>query len=103
MKLRPVLADNRDGSDIAMGETTKVVRQAKHRLVLALALAGAAVHLQVHLIDHAQAGSADRMAETFQAAVDLAGDLPVRIVKSVEHILDGAALGRGMPILHGDE
>ena len=43
------------------------------------------------------------MAEALESAVDLAGHLAVGVVEAVEHVLDGAALGRDVQILHGDE
>src|SRR5262249_13445277 len=74
-----VFADDRDSRNIGLREATEVVRQAEEGVLLALALAGTALHLQVHLIDHAQARGADRMAKAFEATVDLAGDPPVCI------------------------
>ena len=69
----------------------------------ALAGAGATLQLQIHLVDHADARSADRMAEALQAAVDLAGDLAVAVVEAVEHVLHGAALGRDVEVLQRHE
>ena len=43
------------------------------------------------------------MAEALQAAVDLAGDLAVRIVEAVHHVVDGATLRRNVDIFHRDE
>ena len=100
---RPYLPTIEMAAHVALREAAEVVGEAEARLVLALALAGAALHLQVHLVDHAQARGADRMAEALQAAVDLARHLAVGIVEAVEHVLDGAALGRDVQVLHGDE
>src|SRR5256714_10697263 len=93
-RLSAVFADDGDGADVALGEAAEIVGEAEHGLLLPLALAGAALHLQVHFVDHAQARSADRVAEALEAAVDLAGHLAVRVVEAVEHVLDGAAFGR---------
>src|SRR5262245_3047731 len=98
-----VLADNGNGGHVALRETSEIVGQAEHRFLRPLPLAGAALHLQVHFIDHTQTGGANRVAETLQAAVDLAGNLAVRVVKSVQHVLDGAAFGRNVQVFHGDE
>src|SRR5262249_6339223 len=101
--LRAVLADDGDGGDIALGKTTEIVGQTKHRLLGPLALAGAALHLKVHLVDHAQPRGADRVAEALEPAVDLTGNPAIGIIKAVEHVLDGAAFGRDVQVLHGDE
>ena len=45
--------------------------------------------LQVHLIQHSQARSPNGMAETFQTAVDLTGDLAVTIEDPIHHIAPG--------------
>src|SRR5215471_2980779 len=71
--------------------------------VLELAGAGAALELQVHLVEHPEARGADRMAEAFQAAVDLAGNLAVRIVEAVEHVLPAVAGLGDVQVFHGDE
>src|SRR5262249_34521090 len=56
--LRAVFSDDRDRADVLVRETAQVMGQPDARRVLALALAGAALHLQVHLVDHAQARGA---------------------------------------------
>src|SRR3979490_2602643 len=96
---RPVFAHDGDGANVALRKAAEVVGEAEARLVLALALAGAALHLQVHFIDHPEARGADGMTEALQAAVDLTGYLAVGVVEAVEHVLDGAALGRDVQIL----
>src|SRR5689334_15877241 len=100
---RSIFADDRDGADVALREAAEVVRQAEYGLLFALALAGAALHLQVHLVDHAQARGADGVAEALEAAVDLAGHLAVRVVETVEDVLDGTPFGRDVQVLHGDK
>src|SRR6185295_7451272 len=101
--LSAVFSDDGNGGDVALGKTTEVVGQTKHWLLRPLTLAGAALHLQVHLVDHTQTRGADRVAEALEAAVDLTGNLAVGIIEAVEHVLDGAAFGRDVQILHGDE
>src|SRR5262245_43577186 len=101
--LSAVLADDGNGSDVALWKAAEVVGQAEHGLLRPLPLAGAALHLQVHFVDHPQPGGADRVAEALEATIDLAGNFAVGVIKGVEHILDGAALGGDVQILHGDE
>src|SRR5262249_20404937 len=101
--LAAVLADDRDRRHVALREAAEVVRQTEQGFLLALALAGTAVHLQVHFIDHAQARGANRMAKALEPAIDLARYLSARIVKAVEHILDSPAFWRDVEVLHGDE
>src|SRR5690606_33253646 len=86
-------ADDRDRADILVRHAAEVMRQRKRRRRAALAFAGAAEQLQVVLVDHAQPRRADRMAEAFEAAVDLAGDLAVGIEEAVEHVLPAFAFG----------
>src|SRR5690348_13629048 len=102
-KLRAVLADDGDRADVLVREAAEIVDEAAHRLLAALALAGAPLHLQIDLVDHAQARGADRVAEAFEAAIDLARHLALGIVEAVEHVLDRAALGRDEEILHGHQ
>src|SRR5262245_33634327 len=78
-------ADDGDARDVLARRAAEIVRHADLR-VLELAGAGAALELQVHLVEHAQARGADRMAEALQAAVDLAGDRAIGVVEAVEHV-----------------
>src|SRR6188474_3036729 len=78
-------ADDGHARHVLARRAAEVVGHADAR-VLELAGAGAALELQVHLVEHAQARRADRMAEALQAAVDLAGDLAVGVVEAVEDI-----------------
>src|SRR3546814_9432026 len=64
----------------------EIVAEREHRAVLSLPLAGAAQYLEVILVDHPQSRRADRVAEAFQPAVDLAWDGAVGVVKAVEHV-----------------
>ncbi len=86
-----------------MWKATEIVRKPDRGRLPALTVAGAALHLQIKLIDHAQAGSPDRMAKAFEAAVDLAGEGSVSIVEAVKHVIYRRALLRDVQILHGDE
>ena len=54
-------------------------------------LAGAAEKLKVVLVDHPKPGGADRVAEAFQPAVDLAGDRAVGVELPVKHVGHRAA------------
>src|SRR5690242_5790196 len=86
-----------------MREAAEIVGEAEDRRLLPLALAGAALHLQIELVEHAQARGADRMAEAFEAAIDLAGERAAGIEDAVHDVPDRAALRREAEILHGDE
>ncbi len=86
-----------------MREAAEIMGEPDARQFLALALAGAALQLQIHLVDHPQPRRADRMAETFQPAVDLAGQGPLGVVETVEHVEDRAALGGNMQVFHGHQ
>src|SRR5215472_10656257 len=98
-----VLADDGNRAHVLMREPAQIVHEAAHRLLLALPRAGASLHLQIDLVDHAQARCADGMAEAFEPAIDLAWHLAVGVVEAVEHVFDGAAFGRDIEILHGDQ
>src|SRR5215467_12774020 len=71
--------------------------------ILELARAGPALELQIHLVEHAQARGADRMAGALQPAVDLARDLAVGVVEAVEHVLPALARLGDVQVLHGHE
>ncbi len=71
-----VFSDNRNAADVLKRETAEIVRQTEPGIGN-LALVRAAVELQVHFVEHSQPRRADGMAETFQPAVHLAGDLAV--------------------------
>jgi len=75
------LPQDHEGADALVGKTAEVVGEAEHGLLLALALLGAALHLQVHLVNHAQPRGVDGVAEALQAAVVLAGDGAVGVVE----------------------
>src|SRR6266581_4895670 len=66
-----VAADDGHARDVLARCAAEIVRHADAR-ALELARPRLALDLQVHLVEHAQARGADRMAEAFQAAVDLA-------------------------------
>ena len=74
-----------------MREATQVVGHAEHWVLLPLPLISTAVHLQVHLIDHAQARGPDGMAKALQATIDLAGHLAIGVIEAVHDVLDRAA------------
>src|SRR3546814_15486002 len=59
-----------------------------------------AQELQVIFVDHVDARCADRVAETFEAAVDLARVFPVGVEPAVENILPALAFARNGKILH---
>src|ERR1051326_3047025 len=101
--LRLVTADNRHRTDVLVRKTAEIVRESEARLILALAVTRAAEHLQIDFVDHAQARGADRVPEALEAAVDLARYAAGRIIEPVEHVIEGAALGRDVQVLHGDE
>src|SRR5215475_45244 len=102
MKLPIQLPDDGDGRDIHMREAAEIVSEAEDRLRLPLALAGAALHLQIALVEHAQARGADGMAEAFEAAIDLARHLAVGIVEAVQDVLPALALAGDVQVFHGD-
>src|SRR3546814_12933892 len=54
----------------------------------------------VILVDHPQSRRADRVAEAFQPAVDLAWDGAVGVVKAVEHVAPAFAFLGDVQILH---
>src|SRR5579862_8052506 len=85
-ELRPLRADDGDGADVHRGRAAQIVRHADPGR-FELARAGAALKLQVHLVEHAQARGADGMTEAFQAAVDLARQLAVGVVEAVHDVL----------------
>src|SRR5436190_17116350 len=97
-----VAADDGDAGHVLARRAAEVVGHADAR-VFELAGAGAALELQVHLVEHAQARGADRMAEALQAAVDLAGDLAVGVVEAVEHVLPALAGLGDVPVFHGQQ
>src|SRR3990172_4575895 len=72
LRLRAEATDDRDRGDVLAREAPEIVRETEHG-VARLPLASPAAELQVHLVEHAQAGGADRGAEALQAAVHLAG------------------------------
>src|SRR5580698_845138 len=80
-----VAADDGHAGHVLARGAAQIVGHADAR-VLQLTGAGAALELQVHLVQHAQARGADRMAEAFQPAVDLAGDLAVGVVEAVQNV-----------------
>ena len=71
--------------------------------IFKLALAGTPVELQIKLIEHSEAGCPDGMAETLQAAVHLAGNFTVPVVKPIHHIPIGPPSLRDVKIFHGDQ
>src|SRR5215212_8519649 len=85
-----VAADDGDARDVLARRAAEIVGHADAR-ILELARPRLALQLQVHLVEHAQARSADRMAEALQPAVDLAGDLAVGVVEAVEHVFPALA------------
>src|SRR6266853_774350 len=95
-----VAADDGHAGHVLARRAAQIVGHADAR-ILQLAGAGAALELQVHLVEHAQAGGADRMAEAFQPAVDLAGDLAVGVVEAVEHVLPALAGFGDVEVFHG--
>src|SRR5215510_5678939 len=99
MKLRIQLPDDGDGRHVHMREAAEIVGEAENRLLLALALAGAALHLEIKLVEHAEARGADGMAEAFEAAIDLAGKRAAGIEDAVHDVADRAALRREAEIL----
>src|SRR5689334_11738675 len=71
-------ADDGDRTDVLRRLAAEVVGQA-HGGLAQLARTRPALQLQVHLVEHADAAGADRVAEALEATVDLAGDLAVGI------------------------
>jgi hypothetical protein len=76
--------------------------QRQARRLAALTGSRAAEQLQIVLVDHPDAGSADRMAEALEAAVDLAGQGAVSIEEAVEHVFPAFAGFGDVQVLHGD-
>ena len=68
-----------------------------------LPVAGAPEQLQIDLVGHAQARSADGVAEAFETAVDLARNRAVAIVAAVEHVMRCASGIGEAEILHQHE
>src|SRR6185437_8818287 len=96
--------DGADIDDVAVDHFTRraaaeVVDEAEPRIAQ-LARAGAAVELQIDLIQHADAAGADRVAKTFQAAVDLAGKTTFGVESAVEDIANRAAFVGQEQVLH---
>ena len=83
-------AHDGDGRDVLMREATQIVRHADRRIV-ELTITSTAEDLIIHFIKHTKAGSANRVTEAFEAAVNLTGYLAVGVIKPVEHILPGLA------------
>ena len=52
-ELGPFFADDGHRADVLVREAAQVVGQAEHRLVRPLPISSTALHLQVHLVDHA--------------------------------------------------
>ena len=90
-----MLPDNRDAADVLEWEPAKIMRQAKFR-VIKLALVCPAMQLKIHFIEHPQARCADGMAEAFKAAVNLAGDFTIAIIKSVHTVFNCFSAFRNM-------
>src|SRR5262245_13522741 len=78
---------DRHGRDILVRHAAEIVAERKAWRRRSLSRARAAEQLKVILVDHPDAGCADRMAEAFEAAVDLAGHLSVGVEEAVEHVL----------------
>src|SRR5690606_26952676 len=94
------LPDDRYRADVEMRQAAEIVGQAERRRLLPLALAGTALHLQIELVEHAQAGGTDRMAEAFQPAVDLAGQAAVAVVETVHDVAPRLTLAGDEKVLH---
>src|SRR6202034_877685 len=84
-------AEDRNGAEAVGRRAAEIVRQPEIDFA-PLTLTGAAEQLIVNFVRHAQAGSADRMSEALQPAVDLAGQLATAVVFAVENIERRAAL-----------
>ena len=82
--------------------TAQVMGQPEARIVQ-LALAGPALQLQIQLVEHAQPRGADGMAETLEAAVDLARDLTCGIEIAVQHRLPCFTFISQTQIFHGHQ
>src|SRR3546814_16125038 len=78
----------------------EIVAEREHRAVLSLPLAGAAQYLEVILVDHPQSRRADRVAEAFQPAADLAWAGAVGVVNAVEHVAPAFAFLGDVQLLH---
>ena len=83
-----------------MWETAEIVGHPEDRLFFSLTITGASLHLQIHLVNHPKAGGANWMAETFKTAVNLAGDLAIRVIEPVHHVIDRSPLVGDIEILH---
>ena len=94
-----VPADDADTANIHEREPAQVVGQPKPG-ILELPVAGPAEQLQVHLVEHPEAGGTDRMAEALQAAVDLARYATVCVIEAVHDVLDRPAVAQAQVALH---
>src|SRR3546814_12473188 len=72
----------------------------KRRRRLPLPISGTAEELEVIFIDHPDSRRADRMAETFEPTVDLAGDRAVGVEEAVEDVAPPLPFLRDVQILH---
>src|SRR3546814_14800691 len=72
----------------------------KRRRRLPLPISGTAEELEVIFIDHPDSRRADRMAETFEPTVDLAGDRAVGVEEAVEDVAPPLPFLRDVQLLH---
>ena len=81
-----IFPDNGDGADVARRCTAQIMGQSELG-IFKLPFPGPAVELEIHLVNHPEAGSADGTAEALQPAVHLAGNTaPVKIVESIHNV-----------------
>src|ERR1044072_3197768 len=78
--------DDGNGADVHGWRAAEIVGHSNLR-VLELPRAGATLELQGHLIKEAKAGSSGGVAEAFESAIDLTGNLTIGVVEAVHHVL----------------
>src|ERR1700730_6239205 len=91
-----------DGSHAQVGDAHQGVRKSETDIGQ-LRLACPPQQLVIYFIRHAQARSGDRMTETFEPAVDLAGKLAIAIVEPIQNVGHGPPLVREEQVLHRHE
>src|SRR3546814_13601094 len=105
MKRRPPRSTRTETHCPCTTHVRDIMAERKRRRRLPLPISGTAEELEVIFIDHPDSRRADRMAETFEPTVDLAGDRAVGVEEAVEDVATpfpfqigrGSCRGRGCP------
>src|SRR5262245_1947493 len=93
---------DRHEAHAAPRRAAQVVRQAELRAV-DLARAGLTAQLEPHLVHHAEAAGADRVAEALESAVWIHRLRPVAVEPAREHVLPRLPARRETHVLHEDQ